>query len=82
LVKRIKQEADKPIYVWTGYTFDEIFNSPKIELLPYIDYIIDGRFDQSKRDLTLKLRGSSNQCIWHRNNQVWQNITEEIDKIS
>jgi hypothetical protein len=50
-----------------------------------IDYIIDGRFEQDKRDLNLKLRGSSNQRIWHKVNsktQEWKDITEQIDKNS
>jgi anaerobic ribonucleoside-triphosphate reductase activating protein len=85
LVKRIKLETNKPIYVWTGYTFKEVFDSMSVIILPYIDYIIDGRFEQDKRDLNLKLRGSSNQCIWHKVNsktQEWKDITEQIDKIS
>lgn len=32
-------------------------------LLPMIDYLIDGRFIQEQKDLTLKWRGSSNQRI-------------------
>jgi anaerobic ribonucleoside-triphosphate reductase activating protein len=85
LVKRIKLETNKPIYVWTGYTFKEVFDSMSVIILPYIDYIIDGRFEQDKRDLNLKLRGSSNQRIWHKVNsktQEWKDITEQIDKNS
>lgn len=33
-------------------------------LLMECDYIIDGRFEEDKKDLTLKWRGSSNQKIW------------------
>ena len=85
LVKRVKIETNKPIYVWTGYTFEEIFHSMSVIVLPYIDYIIDGRFEQDKRDLNLKLRGSSNQRIWHKTNQEtqkWEDITRIIDKNS
>ena len=32
-------------------------------LLPMIDYLIDGRFIQEQKDLTLKWRGSSNQRV-------------------
>ena len=85
LVKRVKLETNKPIYIWTGYTFEEVFHSMSAIILPYIDYIIDGRFEQNKRDLNLKLRGSSNQRIWHKVNsktQEWKDITEQIDKNS
>ncbi len=83
LVKRIKLETNKPIYVWTGYTFEEILHSMSVIVLPYVDYIVDGRFEQDRRNLNLKLRGSSNQRIWHKTNQEtqkWEDITEIIDK--
>ena len=54
------------IYVWTGYTLEEL----KARKLSIIDHIlsqitclIDGRFEIDKRDTTLPLRGSSNQRI-------------------
>ena len=85
LVKRIKLETNKPIYIWTGYTFEEVFHSMSAVVLPYVDYIIDGRFEQDKRNLNLKLRGSSNQRIWHKvdkKTQEWEDITRIIDKNS
>ena len=49
--------------------------------LSYIDYIVDGRFEQDKKDLTLMYRGSSNQRIWKRTVGLqWEDITKEIDK--
>ena len=36
------------------------------ELLENVDVLIDGRFELNKRDITLKLRGSSNQCILYK----------------
>lgn len=37
------------------------------DILTSLDYLIDGRFVDSKRDLTLKWRGSSNQRVLNRN---------------
>ncbi|MGO3549056.1 MAG: 4Fe-4S cluster-binding domain-containing protein, partial [Paucilactobacillus nenjiangensis] len=35
----------------------------KLEMLSYVDILIDGRFLEAKKDLTLQFRGSSNQNI-------------------
>lgn len=54
------------IYIWSGYTYEELksFNSKEVnEILENCDVLIDGRYEEDKRDLTLKLRGSSNQNI-------------------
>lgn len=62
LVKRIKNEVNKPIYIWTGFLWSELIkDSKKIEILKYVDVVTDGRFEQDKKDLNLKFKGSSNQ---------------------
>lgn len=56
-------------YVWTGYTLEELYKlyeSSKETLLENVDVLIDGRFELKQRDVTLKLRGSSNQRILYR----------------
>ncbi len=64
LLKRIKLETDKPIWLWSGYTFEEIINNPKrVEILREVDVLIDGKFEADKRDIMLKYRGSSNQRV-------------------
>ena len=62
LVKRIKNEVNKPIYAWTGYTWEVLISNPKrLEIVKYIDVIIDGQFEEDKKDLTLLHKGSTNQ---------------------
>ena len=62
LVKRIKKETNKPIHMWTGYTWEEIIkDQKKIEIMKYVDTLVDGRFILEQRDLTLKHKGSRNQ---------------------
>lgn len=55
------------IYVWTGYTYEELqkrsMNQRIKNILQLSDFLIDGRYEQSLRDVTLPLRGSSNQRI-------------------
>lgn len=60
-LKRLKV-LNKPIYLWSGYLFNKM-NKCQIEAIKYVNVLIDGRFEQDKKDLTLKLRGSSNQRI-------------------
>ena len=58
------------IFLWTGYTLEELKKQKNkyIEsILSHIDVLIDGPFIQEKKDLTLELRGSSNQRILYKN---------------
>lgn len=57
-----KQYPKKLIYLWTGYVVEE-FNDAQNEIFKYVDVLIDGKFEEEKRNLSLKLRGSSNQRI-------------------
>lgn len=63
LVKRVKAElSEKDIWLWTGYTLENL--SPKQKaIIQYVDVLIDGKFEEDKRDLTLPWRGSSNQRV-------------------
>ena len=57
---------DLKIYVWTGYTIEELEARDDDDVravLRNITCLIDGRYEQDKRDTTLPLRGSSNQRI-------------------
>ena len=58
---------DIKIYIWTGYTYEELLerlDEPKIgAILDNIDYLIDGRFEIGERDISLPMRGSRNQRI-------------------
>lgn len=63
LLKQLKNKSSKNIWVYTGYTWEELINSDRSECLQYIDVLVDGRFEIDKRDITLKFRGSSNQRL-------------------
>ena len=64
-----KVYPDKLIYLWTGYTLEE-FNQKQKQILEYVDFIIDGKFEEAKKNLNLHLRGSSNQRIFDiKNNE-------------
>jgi anaerobic ribonucleoside-triphosphate reductase activating protein len=65
LIKEAKRLfPKKDIWLWTGRVYPNIEFTPyTIDILDNIDYLIDGPFIESKKDLTLKWRGSSNQRI-------------------
>lgn len=68
LIKEVKENfPDKDIWLWTGYYLSEL-NDEQKEIINLCDYIVDGRYEENKRDLTLNFRGSSNQTIWEKKN--------------
>ena len=61
---RICKENGLNVICYTGFIYEKIFSIKNIDLLlPYVDYLIDGKFENDLRDLSLKYRGSSNQRI-------------------
>lgn len=68
LVKKVKQiYPEKTIWCFTGYLFEDLLDGGKQrteyteQLLNNIDVIVDGKFIEELKDLTLKFKGSSNQ---------------------
>ena len=56
------------IFLWTGFTLEELTSAQK-EVIQYIDVLIDGQYNEKLRDVSLHLRGSSNQRIFRANNE-------------
>lgn len=78
-IKKLKSEfPDKNIWLYTGYKWEHIihpivtdnFDWDRDQIIDYrkkivelCDVIVDGKYIDSLRDITLKFRGSSNQRI-------------------
>lgn len=55
---------DIKIWLYTGYTFEDILNNPEKTLdISGVDVMVDGQFIEELKDLSLPFRGSSNQRI-------------------
>lgn len=50
----------KTIWLYTGFTWEQICQLP---IIRYLDVLVDGTYDCSKRDVRLYWRGSSNQRV-------------------
>lgn len=69
IINSVKEKLpDTKIYLWTGYCLEDLdLNNNRIKsILEQVDCIIDGPYDKTKRDVTLFMRGSSNQRILYR----------------
>ena len=69
LLRAIKFKHPKvKVFLWTGYTYEELFekfNNHLIgDILSLVDVLVEGRFVLELRDISLPLRGSSNQRVF------------------
>ena len=83
LAKEVKKRKLE-LAIYTGYLFEDLIRSSdeKVELLKLADILIDGPFIISKKSLSLKFKGSSNQRVIDIqksliNNQV---VLDETDR--
>lgn len=67
IIDTVKKELpNTKIYIWTGYTYEELLKSSDAHLqliLKNTDVLIDGPYIEAERDITLPLRGSRNQRV-------------------
>ena len=61
LARAIRQRyPEKTIWLYTGYLWKEIVD---LEIVNYLDVVVDGKFISAQKDITLPWRGSSNQKV-------------------
>lgn len=62
LLKTAREIYNLNTVVYTGFTYEEILKTPALLIsLPYIDVLIDGAYDDEKKENSLLARGSTNQ---------------------
>lgn len=71
LVRRVKAELPKKnIWAYTGFTYERLLDPSEHchtevteEMLGLLDILVDGKFEQEHKNITLRFRGSTNQRI-------------------
>ena len=60
---------EKDIWIWTGHTYEQLlkqegdYGVTVKEIFKYCDFLVDGPFILSQRNISLRFRGSNNQRI-------------------
>lgn len=76
IVKTVKEKfPNKKIWLYTGYTWEDILNKGRynkrvdtnsispLDIIKYCDVLVDGKYEENKRDISLAFAGSSNQRV-------------------
>ena len=71
LLRRIRETyPDKSVWAFSGYLFDKDLLTGRVgdpevtkAFLSYVDVLVDGRFVEELKDISLRFRGSSNQRL-------------------
>lgn len=73
LCKEIKEKfPNKNIWLYTGFVYETVKN---LEIMKYIDVLVDGPYIEAERDITLPYRGSKNQrIIYLKNGERYEHI--------
>ncbi len=70
-LERVRAERpNKSIWMWTGFTWEELTGNDSRAVTPYLsrilaclDVLVDGPFIEAQKDLLLRFRGSANQRL-------------------
>ena len=74
IITFIKENSSLTVHIFTGYDLEELDKLGYSDLLPFVDTIVTGRFDSSKKD--------NNQQVHHltgNDNWIFDNSNVEIE---
>lgn len=78
-------EAGGDVWCYTGFTLEELSRysaGPYKTLLSKVDVLVDGKFIEKLRDISLLFRGSRNQRIWIRQGDKWEIWPESLTQLA
>lgn len=64
-IAKYAHECNLNVWCYTGFTYEELIEADddKKNLLKNVDVLVDGKFENEKKSLACKFRGSTNQRI-------------------
>lgn len=82
---RCVKECGMNVWCYTGFTFEELLklgekNSHYLEVLKYIDVLVDGRFVMDLKSFDCMFRGSTNQRIIDVQKSLAENRVVVVEK--
>jgi anaerobic ribonucleoside-triphosphate reductase activating protein len=64
LARCIRSETRKSVWCYTGYRYEQIIKSPRMaQMLPCIDVLVDGAYNENLHDEAMLFAGSRNQRL-------------------
>lgn len=51
---------EKSLWIYTGYKYEDVQD---LEIMDFVDVLVDGRFLEDQKDISLQFRGSKNQRL-------------------
>lgn len=69
LIRKVKEMKNKTIWIYTGFLYEDLLPGGQRygvytdEILDSIDVLVDGKYVEELKDVSLNYRGSSNQRI-------------------
>ena len=80
ILAEMLKEKGKTIWVYSGYTFEQLIKSPeKLKLLKLCDVLVDGKFEINNKGLNMRFKGSYNQRILDVKKSLAENAPVEAD---
>lgn len=81
IIARKAKEKNINVWCYTGYLYEDILENKAgedaLELLNYVDTLVDGKFDLAKRSNSCVFRGSTNQRLIDVKESLKQNSVIE-----
>lgn len=80
-IAKFAKEQGLNVWAYTGFLFEDLIKMPKmVDLLKYVDVLVDGKFELENKSLNVKFRGSTNQRIINVKKSLKQQKVSQIKK--